>query len=126
MARLRTFRDYLTASGRNDIQAWLKKLPPAQRMVIDRTIAKLEQLTDPSAHMPYIGDGLHKIKLTTANVQFRPICVVSVEREEVVILYGATERDGKFAPPTALEEAKKRRAAVVADWEGRSCEHQFD
>lgn len=127
MARYRVFRDYLTTSGRNDIKAWLAKLTPGERQAIQAAIRGLEQVTNPSnSHFPAIGDGLHKIRLTHRGVQLRPLCLVSVERGEVVILVGAKERDGEFHPAGILEVAKKRRAEVVADWEGRSCEHEFD
>ncbi len=126
MAQFRAFLDYVTPSGRNDVHAWLLRLPVRHRMDVQATIRFLEQIERPApGHFKRLGGGLIEVRVTTGGVAYRPVCFEGPRPRCVTILIGATERDSKWDPPKALDQAKRRMRMVLADPERRTCEHHY-
>lgn len=71
---------------------------------------------------PYIGTlskeckGLIEIRFDVGSVEYRPIAYYS-GKQEVTILFFATERDNKFDPPTACQIAQRRKDEIEKDKE---------
>ena len=102
-------------------------LPAGARAKIDATLEHLEG--DPNWRgSPYVhalkgdGNGLIEIRAVFAGVQYRPLAFYGPGENEVTIVIGATERDDRLSPPSALETAQVRKEEVQND-QKRSCEH---
>ena len=128
MARYRTFKDYVTPDGENVVRSWLNDLPKRARMKIDAAIRRLEVVDQ--LEMPYVRvlkgvcHGLMELRIESENVQYRPLCCYGPGEKEVTILFGATEKGGKFVPLSACSIALARKAQLTE--RGRTCDHQFD
>lgn len=68
-------------------------------------------------------DGLMELRRQSGNVQYRPIGCYGPGQREVTLLVGATERGGRFVPPSACETAQERKARLIET--GRTCDHDF-
>lgn len=71
---------------------------------------------------PYTGKlhedckGLVELRFDFGNVEYRPIGYYSGKMEFTIVFF-ATERDGKFDPPTSCEIAQRRRDEIENDKE---------
>lgn len=128
MGRHWTFKNYVSASGENEVLAWLNDLPKQAKAKINAMIRRLELLED--LRMPQVRQlhgqcsDLFELRIKGAgNIQYRPICCHCPENKEVTILTGATERGGKFVPRSACSTAQMRKAEIAE--KGRTCDHNF-
>ena len=125
-----TFLDFRDVSGNSVILEWINGIPDVQaRADIHTLIRTLELIDRPSRRdlkrlTRGTCKGLLELRVTTHNVQYRPLGFYGPGRAQVTLLIGATERDRKFSPSNACETAKKRLAQVAADARGRTCEHR--
>jgi len=124
----RTIKDYVSASGENEVLAWLNDLPKQAKAKINAMIRRLEVLED--LKMPQVKplhgpcSGLIELRIKGAdNIQYRPLCCHGPGDKEVTILAGAIEKGGKFVPRSACSTAQVRMAEIVRG--GRTCDHDF-
>ena len=137
--------DFVNDKNENEISEWLKKLPTKQRSIV---AAKLELLkrygqeTLPGFVTPAVGsrsvqeigiNGERAIRLLFCRGPFetrqhgskikqhRPSVGAS---PEFTLLFGAEERDRKYVPRNAVQQAERRRELVIANNE-RRVEHVF-
>jgi hypothetical protein len=127
MARYRAFRDFVADDGANTVRAWLDALPVRAKRKINVFIERLEvvdQLEMPTVRvLKGSCDGLMELRVKSENVQYRPLCCYGPGQGEVTILFGATERGGRFQPPTACATALARKTRLGE--RGRTCDHDF-
>lgn len=128
MAGYWTLRDYVAASGVNEIHVWLNGLPVRAKAKVNWRLAELEamrQFVRPLTGRLHTGDceGLYEVRVDVGNVQYRPIFCYGPGGRDVTILYGAIEKDDKFVPPTACLIARRNRLYITE--RGRTCVHDF-
>jgi hypothetical protein len=121
-----TFKDYLSASGRNEIHDWLNRLPPASKATLTVLIQNLE--ASPTLGEPYMKKmkehaDLYELRAKADNIQYRPLCCYGPGRREVTILIGASKKGNTWDPPAALKTATARMKDFRE--EGRTCDHDF-
>jgi hypothetical protein len=127
VAEYRTFKDYVSAGGENEIRTWLDVLPKAAKVKINALIRRLQVV--PFLDMPEVRmlrgecDGLLELRVTAEKVQYRPLCCYGPGRGEVTILVGAIEKGSKFVPLTACAIAQTRKARLAEG--GRTLDHDF-
>jgi hypothetical protein len=123
------FRDFVTAMGRNLVREWLDGLPPAAKANINVHI-RLCEVTRP-LRRPMVGllsggdcGGLIELRVKVQNIAYRPLAYYGPEKGDITLLFGATERDGAFAPPDACRTAASRRGLIESGG-GTTCDHDF-
>jgi hypothetical protein len=121
-----TFKDYVSASGRNEILDWLDRLPPASKATLTVLIQNLEAsptLGEP--HMKKMREraDLYELRSKADNIQYRPLCCYGPGRREVTILIGAAKKGRVWDPSAALKTAETRMKDFRE--EGRTCDHDF-
>jgi len=127
MAGYWTFKDYVDSDGKNVVRSWLNGLPKPAKAKINTTIGFLEAM--PRLEMPYVRvlkgtcAGLMELRVTSGNVQYRPLCCYGPGEKEVTILFGAVEKGGKFVPLSACSIALMRKAQLSEG--GRTRDHDF-
>ncbi len=100
--------------------AWREGLAPVQQAQLDNKIELLRRepsLLDGMIHGPIKGyKHLYKLKIG-GKVRLRPLlCRGPVDADnELTLLAGATERDGKLDPPGAPATAEGNRVTLSAD-----------
>jgi hypothetical protein len=120
------FRDYLTASGTNEIKGWIDSLPKSAQAKIDYILLVLwGSKSWPPQYVSALvrWDDVYEIRVGSSGVQYRPLGCYGPARREFTLLIGAIEKGGKLPRP-ALEAAVQRRSIILAD-RGRTCEHRF-
>jgi hypothetical protein len=121
-----TFKDYVSASGRNEIHDWLNGLPVAAKATLNVFIQNLEatpDLKEPAMKELRGHKGVYELRQKVNNVQYRPLCCYGPARREVTILIGASKKGGVWNPPKAIDTAKTRKK--VFSQVGRTCDHNF-
>ena len=130
--RYREFRDYLTETGKNEIDEWLHSLPETTRFDFQQAFRTLEQVLRPNpryiAPVKGHGPGLWEVRLkcTVEKIQWRPLAFYGPRAREMTLLTVARIRDNKFDPKNVCKTAKQRRGQTEADPIRRTCEHNFD
>lgn len=117
-----TFRCYVSAKGRDEIEAWYAS---ASKKVRAKFLSRLKML----ANLPWDewneplykklhGNcaGLGEIRFFADNVQQRPLGFRSGENE-FTLLFCATEKGGNFVPSNACEKALSRKDEVLVSKE---------
>jgi hypothetical protein len=120
-----SFRDYLNASGRNLIRAWLVSLPKAVQAKIDVRLLTLagSDVWPPQYVSALKGcDDIYELRIVHGGVQYRPLGCHGPGRREFTLLLGVVEK-GRL-PLTCYETAKRRRNIILSD-RSRTCEHQY-
>lgn len=101
--------------------AWTAELDHVSRALLDQALDRLEQsdaealprqLAGAKSGFPHI----RKLQLG-GRVRLRPLLCTGPQdkREELTFLVPAFERNGKFDPANAVQQADERRLAVEAD-----------
>jgi len=120
------FRDYVNHRGENEIATWVNGLPVKDRAAIRARISFIEVLKE--LERPAIAAlkgkcrGLYEVRISGIRVAYRPICYRGPGTNEITLLVGAVEKDGKLDPLTACDMAFARIKAIQ-DGRGRTCEH---
>jgi len=122
-----TFSDYVSARGFNEIHEWLhsNQVPKEARAKINARITTLRGFPIfPEVYFSaYKGwDEIYELRVTYANVQYRPLGFYGPTQREFCLLIGGIEK-GKI-PKTLLDAAEARRKYVLAD-PNRRCPHDF-
>lgn len=122
-----TVLDFVSGRGTNEIFAWIKDQPVQAQTDIHglvRIVEGIEKIGRPySAKLKGSCSGLIELRII-GKVQYRPIGFVGPGKYQITLLVGATERDGKFSPPTACETAFRRLDLVMADPQRRTRVHE--
>jgi hypothetical protein len=124
--------DYVDHRAKNVIADWLKNdLQVPERARMQR---KLDALRDngPELSTDLLSDTpsphIKKIRLNGRVAPRLLLCrgPVDMSAQEFTLLFGCTERDRKFVPPTAIATAEENRKFVIADPLHRRIEHDFE
>ena len=118
MAVLWTFRCYVSTTGKDEIRDWHDR---QSEEVQGRFLSRLRMLAQlpfqewnenlyKNLHGPCAG--LSEIRFKADRVQQRPLGYRNGERE-FTFLFCATEKGGKFVPPSACPTALARKEDVV-------------
>jgi hypothetical protein len=120
--------DYVSPKGRNEFEAWAKKLQVKQRAALNEKIKKLE-LYDQEFYSNLLADsgkpGILKLRIMAGGVQLRPLLCrgpINVGKE-YTFLIGAKEISWKYAPADALDTADNRKQEVFSDPVNRRTKH---
>jgi hypothetical protein len=117
------------ASARNLFKEWTQGLEPEQIAKLNMLLRRLEKEGPDdllAGICPVVKGQIRKLKIKTRNSQLRPLlCKGPVEMEsEITLLMGAQERDRKWVPWDAKDQAEKRRKAILERRAGR-CPHEW-
>ena len=123
--------DYVEADGSDPIQGWIAGLPVQQRSKVTAKIELLRRYGDenlPGFVTPAVGSGSIKEIKIGGNIAIRLLlCLgpIVMGRDEVTgksnpwvapeytLLFGAEERDNQYVPRDAVQQAERRRQAIV-------------
>ena len=123
-----TFFDYMEADGGNAIATWLDGLPLKAQAKIDVRLMTMIGWVGIwpegwlSALVGY--DDIYEIRVTCANVQYRPLGCYGPEQHQFTLLIGAIEKGGQI-PKSTLQTAITRRDITRGD-RTRVRQHQFN
>lgn len=120
MAVLWTFRTYVSRRGTDEIRAaydWAGKEVQGRFLARLRTLANLPLREWNENYCKKLSgecEGLWEIRFKGARVQHRPLGYHSADGEFTILLW-AREKDHRFVPPNACEQALQRKSEVLAD-----------
>lgn len=121
--------DYVSARGTNEIKKWTGRLEKAHRIRLNQKLDMLEKVgpeLPPQLLAGPIFDHIYKLRITSNNVQLRPmLCKGPINQEkEFTLLLGAFEVGDEFQPKDAPQRAASNREAVIDDPKRRRCRHE--
>jgi hypothetical protein len=126
--------DYVDARGVNRIGVWTRTLPLRERAKLNNKLSLLEQagpdLLPGLLAGPNIQGQRHIYKLKIGSSgsgrALRPLaCRGPIDNEEeLTLLVGAEEHDGKL-PKNAARAAEERRQEILANPTQRRCSHEW-
>jgi len=122
-----TFYNYMDADGDNAIIAWLHELPiKAQAKIDGRLLVMLGMRLWPDGWISSLEgyDDIYEIRITCANIQYRPLGCYGPAQREFTLLVGAIEKGGRI-PRGTLQSALTRRQIILGD-RTRVRKHQFN
>lgn len=114
-----TIKCYATSGGKNLICDWYRDQPPAVRAAFREFVEAVAQQPFERWGPPDIAtlhgkwSKLHKFKIRVANSQLRPLGFFGPGRHEYTLLYPASEKDRKWVPGNAKDQALKRMKEVM-------------
>lgn|GEM_PF-1503163 len=119
-----TFFDYVDDRGTNVVTAWFTQQSRSGAKVKAKFDTRLLTMEATPAGEGYWlrpqtetlhGDceGLFEIRALLRNVQLRLLGFHHASGTEVTLVFGATERDGKWEPLSACAQALKRRIEAI-------------
>ena len=122
-----TFWDFVEDSGRVPFSEWRAGLPMGAQAFIDGRILSMAGLVRWQEKWISRYQGapkLFELRIPFMKVQYRPLGCYGPNRS-FVLLAGATERDGKLEPISAVNVADRRRRIYEAT-HGNVRRHRFD
>lgn len=113
------FRTYVSASGRNDVQAYVDKLDVEAQVKFGvelkyLAISPAAEWHEPRARKMKDHEGLFEIRFKAGKVQQRPSGFFGPRPSEFTILVWAIHKQNVYKPAKALDTADVRRKAVLA------------
>ena len=112
------FRDYVSERGVNEIEAWQDSLPDKAAAKVEMILAHLKgvkRLTRPYAGTRANFPHIFELVVTSGGQEFRPLFCYGPGSQDVTLLIGAEEKDGKLEPHAAEQIAESRRKIILAD-----------
>lgn len=128
-----TFKDYVTANGRNAITDWIDSQPAGTSKRLKSALNTLLLILEGQERLerPSVGQlrgkpcrGLFELILLVDKIQFRPIGCYGPKDDEFTLLAGATENGKKLIPASICDTANTRKQDIKR--KERVCDHQFD
>ena len=116
-----TFFDYTDSSGVNVIREWLHAQGARVEAKLDGWIKHLEATPPGSWSRPLVDtltgecEGLIEIRAQVSKVQYRLLGFHGPTAREVTLVLGAAEKEGRWEPPSACQQALSKRNEVLAD-----------
>ena len=109
----------------NEIRLWIDSLDVKRaRIKIDvrlKDLQKVDQLKYPYVEKWVGEDDLYEVRVVFGGIQYRLLGCYGPERREFSLLVGATMRDDKLEPRSAVSIAKVRML-LIGD-RRRTCDH---
>ena len=127
-----TFRDYLRRSNEgdepilvNEILEWTLGLPQKAQAKIDQRILTLRAWPVwPPAYVSDCGfEDILELRITSGNVQYRPLGFYGPERRAFTLVVGTIEKGGKLPRGDGASAIERRRRIIKEGWP--TCEHEF-
>jgi len=102
-----------------DFLDWREKMPVKAKARMDVIIEYLE-VTKDWKNTPYIKQlkgykGIHEIRFTVSNIQYRPLGCYGPDKKSFVFLIGAKEQGDEFNPRNAPWKAAKRKKRIFEE-----------
>lgn len=122
--------DYASAvSARNLFKEWSEGLEKNEIAKLNVFLRRLEKEGPDdllASICPVVRGQIRKLIVKTKTAQLRPLlCKGPVETDsEITLLIGAYERDWKWVPRDAKDQAEERRKAILERRAGR-CSHEW-
>lgn len=121
--------DYVNERGENEIQGWIRALPPKARAKIAERILVLRHWPDKTWPLQYVSAlrgyaGICEFRIVAFGVQYRPLGCYGPGEGEYTLLAGAIEKGGRLQPPGVGNTAVHRRTIIFQD-RSRVHEHEF-
>ncbi len=118
--KLWTFQEFLTTGGRGVISEWYLELTDEAQQDFDDLLIYLAVTPRHLWERPKFAlvagfNGLGKLRFKANRVQYRPIGFFGPYAGQFTLLFPAEERNMRFVPPDAPEQALRRKTAVEAD-----------
>lgn len=123
-----SFKDALSASGKNPIRKWLNEQPPKARQKGEAILRHLAQTSSwgPPWVKPIAGvPGLFEIRWGSGGVPYRLLGGYGPGRAEFTLVLGAVEHNRRHRPPNAFVTAGQYLRAVEAG-NVRVVDHEFE
>jgi hypothetical protein len=119
---------FVSLHGRNDIHHWYETQSAAVQANFDTALDYLREQPITGWVRPKASKlagnpcrHFYEIRIKANNTQHRPLGYFGPGDGRFTIVFCATEKDKKFVPKDACEQAKKRKDLVDADPSHRSC-----
>lgn len=112
------FRVFVTPTGIPEVQGWIDGLDVAARDELEDILDYLRSSHPADWKRPYsapMGSGLHEIRFSSGNVQYRILGAFGPNRWQFTMLVGATKTHGKgkkrqkYDPKDAVKTARARK-----------------
>ena len=125
--------DYVNSKGINEIKAWTERLEKQQIALLNQKFDMLEQHGIDLLTGLVTNTRLNQIfeLVFRGRVALRPLLCLGPTKDregrynrEFTILFGAKEKDKKYEPKNALEQAEKRRQEVINTPNSKRCLHE--
>ncbi len=118
--KLWTFQEFLTTGGRGVISEWYSELAVEAQQDFDDLLRYLavtpRRLWERPKFAPVTGyNGLGKLRFKANRIQYRPIGFFGLHSGQFTLLFPAEERNMRFVPSDAPEQAMRRKMIVEAD-----------
>ena len=115
-----TYLEFLTTGGRSAITEWYDDLADEAQQDFDDLLRYLavtpRHLWERPKFAPVTGHGgLGKLRFKANRIQYRPIGYFGPKAGQFTLLIGAEERNRRWVPRDAPNQASNRRAIVEAD-----------
>jgi len=115
-----TFMEYISSGGRGVISEWYKELSIEAQAEFDDTLRFLAATPRSQWQRPEyspLSKGISEIRFKANNKQYRPLGFFIAEKQQYVLVIGATKKMNVYTPADAIKTAGKRMKEIH---EGRS------